>query len=459
MDDSKNDPTNGERRESAGQAAGPGPSLKKNAETIPILPIALGLGAMFAGVIMLLVVGGSSKKTIPGVPGAPSVGKLANDTGNRWIRVDGAPGKVLGIGDDGLPGSVRGFRPVRQIAAPAVAFEMQQHEVTWEELDPWIATNPKYAFAKPTMGLASTDAQKSLPANGVPWNVAFEYCRAIGGTLPTEEQWELAARGGGLNKFPWGNTAPDWSRIHAFKGEMDKPVPVMTSPLDHTQGPPENAIYDLAGNVQEWTSSVWRDDRPGSDESWVKAQGTTVYAIRGFPMHREPPGRSDELSIAYRDWVCAAGDCTPLASGASALERARTPKMELWANADSIREGALDVRRMVENPNVLAAMTKCLSQPLTTVLTVHAGKEVFCKRPEQAPLDGSCGGQRMLTGSLVRVTSGVTEADQKCVNYALHDMSVANVNTLVPDVEYSYAVHVTTDVRQALRHIGFRCVR
>lgn len=438
----------------------PPPLRPKPAETIPVLPVALGVGALLAGVVLMAIVFGSSKNTIVDLPTATSVAKPAtNDARNPWIRVTGAAGKVLGVGDNELPGSVRGFRPVQQILAPAASFEMQQHEVTWEELDAWLEKNPKHTFPKPATGLTSTEGQKLLPAYGVPWNVALEYCRAMGGTLPTEEQWEIAARGVNMNKYPWGSAAPDWSRVQAFKGEMAGPVQVMSSAQDRTEGPPEQSIHDLAGNVQEWTFSVWRDDRPDADESWVQAQGTTVYAVRGFPLHRDAPGRTDELSVAHRDWVCATGDCSPLSSGASPSERARTPKMELWANADSTRAGALEVRRVLEAPNVVAAMTKCFSNPLSTTLTVKAAKEVFCKRPEQVPLNGSCDGQPTISGALVRITGGLTETVQKCVNYALHDLSVANASANLPEAEFSYALHVATNPRDALRHIGFRCVR
>jgi len=423
---------------------------------------------MVAGVVLFAIVWGSSKNTLqdtplaphsPLSPIAPSSAVVANETLNPWIRVEGAAGKVIGVSDNDVPPSVRGFRPAQQVLAPSAPFEMQQHEVTWEEIDPWLEKNPTRVFPKPTTGLTSADMRKTLPAYGVPWNTALDYCRSIGGTLPTEEQWELAARSAAMKKFPWGNAAPDWSRVHAFKGEMAGPAKVMSSDQDRTEGPAEKAIYDLAGNVQEWTFSVWRDDFPDKDESWVQAQGTTVYAVRGLPLHRDTPGRVDELSIAYRDWRCGAGDCSPLSGGASPKERARAPKIELFAGADSTQSGAIDWRRIIEKSDVVAAMTRCFSGPTSTTLTIKAGKESFCKRPDQLPSNGSCDGQPTLSGSLARVTGGLPEATLKCVNYALHDASATNVGANLPDAQFSYAMYVSTDPQEALRHVGFRCIR
>lgn len=437
----------------------PPPSHKKPSQGIPVLPIALGAGALVMGIALFAIVWGSSKGTKEEAPSVPVPTVNAADSLNAWIRVEGAPGKVIGVSDNDVPPSVRGFRPAHQVLAASAPFEIQQHEVTWAELDPWLEKNPAHSFPKATTGLTSADAHKSLPAYGVPWTTALEYCRSIRGTLPTEEQWELAARSASMKKFPWGNAAPDWSKVHAFKGEMAGPAKVMSSEQDRTEGAPDKAIHDLAGNVQEWTFSVWREDTPDMDESWVQAQGTTAYAVRGFPLHRDAPGRSDELTIAHRDWVCATGDCSPLSSGASPKERARTPKLELWANADSTQPGALEWRRVIEKPAVMAAVTKCFSGATATTLTVKASRESFCKRPEHVPSNSTCEGSPALLGALAKVSGGLPETTLKCVNYALHDASATNIGLNLPETQFSYAAYVSTDPREALRHIGFRCVR
>lgn len=432
----------------------------KRDDTIPVLPIALGALALVAGVVLLLVVGSSSKSTtsIPSVP--PFSSTLSNENlKNRWIRVEGVEGKTLGVSDDALPASVRGFRPSRQVSAPTTPFEIQQHEVTWEEFDPWIVKNLAFAFPRPLNLPGLVDALKPLPVQGIPWSTAREYCRSIGATLPTEEQWELAARGVTLNKFPLGNELPNWSQVHAFKGPQVVPAPFMSNLQDVTSGPPNKAIYDLLGNVQEWTSSVWRDDLPGKDESWTASSDTTAYVIRGLPLHRAFPGRPDELNLAYRDWACAQGDCSPLSSGASAKERARTPKLEWWAGADSTKPGAAEWRRVIEASDVESSMTKCFSSPTSAQITISVAKESFCRRPEHAPAGGKCGEEPAFMGTLARVSSGLSEPVLTCVNYQLHKVSATQVANNLPEVRFSYALYVTTNPMEPIGHIGFRCAR
>ncbi len=440
-------------------------------ENMPLLPILLGAGAIVAGAVLFAIVlgSGSSKNVRPIVPTKPAPTAVMNDSLNPWIHVDGAPGKIVGISDGDALASIRGFRSARQVVAPAVAFDIHQHEVTWGEIDPWLEKNPAKAFPRPTTNSTSADARKMFPAVGVPWNTALEYCRSIGATLPMEEQWELAARGPSMKKFPWGDTPPDWSRVHAFKGEKTGPVKVMSSELDRTEGPPEKAIYDLAGNAQEWTFSVWRGDASGLDDSWVQAEGITVQAIRGFPLNRNAPGRIDELSIAYRDWVCASGDCSPLSNGASPNERARKPRIELWPAADSTGPGALEWRRVIENADVMAGITRCFDAPMTTTLTIKASQESFCNRPELVPLGATCDGKPPVLGALARASGALPEATLKCVNYALHAASVANLSSPLPDMmlpalklpdtQFSYTLYVTTDPREPIENVGFRCVR
>lgn len=86
------------------------------------------------------------------------------------------------------------------------------------------------------------------PIVGVTWFDAQAFAEWIGGSLPTEAQWEHAARGSEGRVYPWGN-APPKARHHAnFARRFNKPTPVG----QFTDGSSPNGVFDLAGNVWEW---------------------------------------------------------------------------------------------------------------------------------------------------------------------------------------------------------------
>ena len=86
------------------------------------------------------------------------------------------------------------------------------------------------------------------PVVGVTWFDAQAFAEWIGGSLPTEAQWERAARGTAARTYPWGHTPPK-ARQHAnFARRYNRPIPVGQFP----KGESPDGIADLAGNVWEW---------------------------------------------------------------------------------------------------------------------------------------------------------------------------------------------------------------
>ncbi len=99
------------------------------------------------------------------------------------------------------------------------------------------------------------EAGPNLPIGWARWGQAEEFCRARGARLPTEAEWEKAARGDDARKYPWGDTEPDC--LHA-NTEGCEGGSVAVGALPDGRSPYE--VFELAGNVAEWVDDWYSED-------------------------------------------------------------------------------------------------------------------------------------------------------------------------------------------------------
>ncbi len=124
-------------------------------------------------------------------------------------------------------------------------------------IDKYPVTNVRFRkFGEPKKDYGSKFNGDRWPVVGVTWSQARDYCRSVGKRLPTEAEWEKAARGVDGRRYPWGNQW-DGSKVIWSKNSGQKTHPVDRTYNTHRS--PYGAV-DLVGNTYEWVSDWYGKD-------------------------------------------------------------------------------------------------------------------------------------------------------------------------------------------------------
>ncbi len=216
---------------------------------------------------------GAAKRAVPahGLAGSLA-GGLAAILGIKWVAI---------------PGGVQRMGSSAQQDAWAQPQEMPQHDVAVPGY--WIARWPITNYQYQIFVLATEhpppphwrngtfpDGKQDHPVVNISWLDALSFSRWAEVQLPSEVQWERAARGAGTLLWPWGDEPP--SPLHCNFGlKIANTTPVALFP----KGATAHGVLDMAGNVWEWTSSLWLPypyDPAGSREDEA---GTGLRVVRG----------------------------------------------------------------------------------------------------------------------------------------------------------------------------------
>lgn len=199
----------------------------------------------------------------------PEPGKVSKHDGMPQVLI--AAGEfTMGADDEDALGRQAEFPPHR---VHLDAYWIDQHEVTNAQFAAFLNAGVKgnaqliYLYCDPgdaacrigydwESGVCSVDpSYENHPVCSVSWQGAEAYARHVRRRLPTEAQWEKAARGTDGRRYPWGN---EWAvgKLNACAGDAGDTRAVGTVPGDRSP----YGVWDLGGNVREWVADAWQED-------------------------------------------------------------------------------------------------------------------------------------------------------------------------------------------------------
>lgn len=241
----------------------------------------------------------------------------ADNLASEMILIPGGEftlGRTVERGDEWYPGLyyIGSELPAHEVFVES--FYIDKYETTVDSFEIFLKkTKRKYPAT-----FTYKDYYKSgYPAQGMNWRDAYDYCKWVGKRLPTEVEWERAARGDDDRVFPWGNefnrSALNYGYHSNPKKERSKDPYSYTSPVGRfPEGASPYGVMDMAGNLWEWTSSQYRpypyvkddgrEDKPGRKDM-ISARGGAFDSWGGqlYTFYRMFPYPEDHgLDIGFR---------------------------------------------------------------------------------------------------------------------------------------------------------------
>jgi formylglycine-generating enzyme required for sulfatase activity len=214
--------------------------------------------------------------------------------GKGWARITGGSfvmGSKIGEADE---------RPLRKVRV--AAFSLQRSEVTVAQYGACVKAGK---CKKPGTNSGCNWGRKgraSHPINCVRWSDASAFCRWVGARLPSEAEFEYAARDGGKKRvFPWGDARATCKHAvmkHGGTGcGKGRTWPVCAKKLGSTTA----GVCDLAGNVWEWVADCYKAGYTGAPATGAARSrcGSTLRVFRGGGWY----GEAKHLRAADRSWL------------------------------------------------------------------------------------------------------------------------------------------------------------
>ena len=208
------------------------------------------------------------------------------------VRIPAGEFLMGSTGQEGRVGFEIGVDEIPQRKVYVRSFSMDRYEVTEARYLEFLKAteSKKYPGYWKEAGRADyfPIGYENHPVSDIDWLDADSYCRWAGKRLPTETEWEKAARGTDGRLWPWGNrfehgranTIEASAAWNAPEGQERYEIKGWKSPVgSHPEDVSPYGVYDMAGNVREWTATAYHS-YPGNTARSVKDNGS-FKMIRG----------------------------------------------------------------------------------------------------------------------------------------------------------------------------------
>lgn len=174
--------------------------------------------------------------------------------GIEWVNI---PGGSFAMGDDY---GTSDERPAHRVTLKS--FEIARTEVTNKQYRACVKAGACTPPDPDCMG-PGFDGEEQ-PVVCVDWHQAEEFSRWAGGRLPSEAEWEYAARSAGKRRLPWGDEQPDCRRTVIFGGGYGCGRNTTWEVCSRPQGNTEQGLCDMVGNVAQWVLDFKHPDYVGA---------------------------------------------------------------------------------------------------------------------------------------------------------------------------------------------------